>query len=553
MRHLKLFVLAFVTGALALPAPPLEASDTTVIEGGGVTVAIGSTGAVTGVSVEGRGLPEGETVGGLFVRDVTGAAEAGTVLLEEGWEDAGGGWEEYAANGQIAFSRSEEDSYSGSWSVLAHLEGGNSRQAGFFLSPPVAVVPGTTLRLQCHWKATRGYLGTDPGSLALQWHAFRTPPPQVLSGLELIPSDASGTILTEGRTHLVTFTGQAPEWKAAGAEWTVPPGVEWVRVAVSAVLDPAYGDEGILVDDVELFPLAANLRRLEGQLTETSEGVNVTGTVGSFALDVNWRRRAGAVEAVVTATATDSSEHAFDLVLALPVDARSWEWLDDWATSRTIVEPVRYAMAATADTGGWLPVSVYPYGGITDATSGIAAAVPLDLPVPSVIQYDAASELFEVCWHLALVPGAGHGSVTVSARFFGFDPAWGFRSIIQRYHDTWREQQSWFRSAFDSSPFESFHRNNYWGEKGARQCAEEEAEKVLSMQYTVPDFVVNQVCQGTETPPDFPGLLSLIQSLGEQGSQCDQYYNTMALNDVSEDATGAPVLKYIGVRPWTNG
>jgi len=92
-------------------------------------------------------------------------------------------------------------------------------------------------------------------------------------------------------------------------------------------------------------------------------------------------------------------------------------------TYQTIEEPVAYSMAATADTGGWLPVSIYPYGGIMDSATGLAAAVPLDLSVPALIRYDAASELLAVCWHLALAPKDGHASVTVSARIFSFDPA----------------------------------------------------------------------------------------------------------------------------------
>ncbi|HHQ48914.1 MAG TPA: hypothetical protein ENK19_08550 [Acidobacteria bacterium] len=275
--------------------------------------------------------------------------------------------------------------------------------------------------------------------------------------------------------------------------------------------------------------------------------------MGTVELEASWRAEHGAVEAVVTATATDDDDHAFDLVVALPVEATSWRWLDDWATARAIVEPIRYAMTASADMAGWLPVSIYPYGGITDGASGLAAAVPLDLAVPAVIEYDAASELLEVRWHLALAPQTGHGTVTVSARFFAFDPSWGFRSIIARYHDTWRDHTRWFQSSFDPSPFESFHTNNYWGEFGARRCAAEEAEKVLSVQYTVPDFVVDRVCQGGEVPPDFAGLLDLIQSRGEQGSGCDQYYDTALTGELSRDATGAPVLKYMGVRPWTGG
>jgi len=542
-----------VMAGLAVAASPCGASDGTVVAGGDVSLTVSPGGAVTGVAVEGRMLPAGPVPGGVVIRDLTEAGHAGSVLLAEGWEDAGTGWQPHPGNGRIVFTRSDEDAATGRWSLLARLDDADAIQAAFFLSQPVDVVPGTTVRLQGRWKATRGYLGADPGSLPLQRDAFLVPPGVRLSGLEVVPCSADGSLQPEGRTHLATFRGQAPDWKPVGAEWTVPPGVEHVRVAVSAVLDPEFGDEAFLVDDIELFPLPVAPRRLEGEAVAVEGGVTVEGTVGSIALDVTWRHRAGAVEAVVDARATDGASHAFDLVMAVPVDAVGWAWLDDQATERMITEPIPYAFTATADIDAWLPVSIYPYGGITDGTSGIAAGVPLDLPVPVLIRYDGSAQLLEVVWHLGLDPSTGHDAATVSARFFAFDPRWGFRSIIERYHDTWLDRHSWFETRFDPSPFETFHQNHYQGERGARACAAEEASRVLSLEYTVPDLVVEDVAPAGGAPPDYPGLLALVEARAGEGPECQRTYYGPAFAEVATDATAAPVLKYVGVRPWTGG
>ncbi len=553
MKRAASVLVSVLAGASAVTALA-QAPQPVTVRGGEVAVTVAPDGSVPGVGVGDRQVPVGTVAGGVFIRELGGTDRPADPVFEEGWEDGLNGWSDYTDNTRLVFTRFPEDAASGSWSIKARLDGATSRQSGALYSPPVNVRPGDTLRIQCRWKATRGYLGTDPGSQILQWGVYQVPPPQLVSGLELVPCDSDGTPQAGKRQHLVTFAGQAPSWRPAGAEWTVPPGVELVRVAITAVLDPAYGDEALLVDDIALFPHAIPAGRLAGTVTQAGDGtVRVEGTVGGIGLDVAWRPRSGGVEAAITAVAEDGGEHAFDLVLAVPVDATGWRWFDDWATPVFISSPIEYAFMVTGDVEGWFPVSVYPFGGVADAKSGLGVAVPMDEPAPVLIRYDAALRLLEVCWHVALAPAAGHGSLGVTARILDFDPWWGFRSLVERYRGSWRDRDRWFASPFDVTPFESFHRNDYRGEAGARRCAAEEADHVLSLQYTVPDLVVDDVPEESGVPPTLDELLALIDARSQQGSDCQQLYYGPVFDEVALGSAGGPVLKYLGIRPWTGG
>ncbi len=520
------------------------------LSGGDLELQFDAEGRVTAVSVSGRSLQGAGDTGGLAVRDVTNAGAATEYLLNASFEGTLDGWEIPPQSQAVNIAPSQTHAREGQWSAYFQVDSSaTASQFAALVSRVLAVEPGTRLRLQALYLADRGYLSQDSS-----WQrAVYEPGFHAVNGLGFFWTDADGTLDPDAFQFVAPFAKQAENWKPAGGECVVPPDVHYLRVAIVANLDPKFDFESFYVDAVKLFESPAALTPVVGTMTSDAEGMIFAGDRGPFHVDARWRSTGDAVEVRGQVSVDDGRDHALDLVVALPIDADGWTWPDSADKRRTIVGgyPLPYANDVSGDIQAYLPISLYPFGGVHDTLSGVAASVPLQPITMNLIRYDAVRRMLDVVFHFGLAPEVGKRSAQFTARFHAFAPSDGFRGIIDTYASSWADHPDWFESAFDVRPFRNFSVGQFMGEEGARASAENDATQTMSVQYTVADFTIPQVCPASETPPTLEQLFGIIDERAASTDPEEAYYYTWVAQQVGIDGNGDPLLKYIDQQSWT--
>ncbi len=521
------------------------------VTGGGLALEFTDNGLIEGVQGDGRDFPASAVPGGIFVRDVTGADSAASYLFEEGFETTPFTWFLPSQNGEIDFSLETDDVFEGQNSLLCQV---NHDAVGMTfamaISRVIAVTPGLKFRLQGEYKALRGYL-----SLEMKWQkkVYEPGTGSMVNGLGVFYTDSEGTIEADNYQLVAPFAKQASEWKPAGGEFIIPPGKEFVRIVLSVRLDPDYDYEGFMVDAIRLFTTPAQVESVTGETTGTANGLDFHGVTDHLDISASWTGREDSIDVTGTVRSFDQQSRCFDLFLSLPVDAVGWSW-DASPGSQSMIEAGRmYSNTVSADVQAFLPVSLYPYNGIRDMESGLAAATPLYPVRASLIRYNAERKSLDVVFHLAVAPDSGHSDAGFSARFFLYRPQDGFRGIIQNYDDMYSENDSWFDSPFDASSFRSFDVGFFTGQEGAEQCAADDASDTLSVQYTVADLTVPRICHGTETPPTLAEVMDIITERSQSSDPQVSYYYSIIPEQLMLGTNGDPILKHISEESWTGG
>jgi len=541
-----------ILSSLLFTFPILPPAHAATVSGGGLDLDLDETGAITAVRVDGAFLPLSSSPGGIAIRDVTEANQGSDFLLEEGFEGPVLEWLEPPQNGDVNFTITGDEFHEGSQSLLCQVDtGAGEKQFGGIISDVIPVEPGTRYRLQCAYKCTRGYLAQN-----LEWQRkIYEPGFQYLCGMGVFWTDAEGTIVNEDYQLLVPFAKQALAWKEVGGEFVVPAERQYVRVALSVRLDPWFEFEGFWVDAIELFESPAEIVRVEGTAAQSGSGIEFQGAQGPLEVTATWSGLPDSIEVSGTVSAREEGRRSFDLLVSIPVDAAGWTWPDSAAISRTIEQgnPIAYSYDVTADIQAYLPVSIYPYGGIYGESSGLAAAVPLEPDTMNLIRYDAARGALDVVFHLAVAPSLDHPRADFSLRLYPFEPADGFRGIIHAYHLSYHDQTKWFESEFDASPYRYFDIGSFIGKNGAEQCALEDTTQVMSVQYTVADMTIKKIQLGTIPPPTLDELFEIIEERKQSSDPEESYYYTYVTGQIMEAPNGDPVLKHIDEKPWSAG
>ncbi len=546
------------------------------VSGGELTLNFDDTGAVNAVDIAGRELPLSSDAGGISIRELTGAnVPVGAALYDDGFESPFE-WDVHLMQ-EASCQSTDEQAVGGTRSLKCQRAAGPTNKAyqgvHAYSNQVLPVQPGKCYRLQAVIKATRGYLSYLGHSIQWQRNAYRPGIPQ-LNGLGVHWTDEDGQIPVDLSSHqlVVPFNKQADAWKAVGGEFVVPADKHHLRLALTARFDTDYVDEGFYVDEMQLFECPAELAKVTGELTATHSGLEFTGAREGLAVDATWSALPDAIEVAGMVHAIDDHPHAFDLVVSIPIDATGWTWPDSTLSQRTVEQgnPMAYENAVSADTQGYLPISLYPYGGIHDERSALAAAVPLEPISTSLIRYDAARGALDVVFHGAVAPALSHRSASFRLRFFAPSPTDGFRGFIHHYRQSYADRASWFASDFDTAPYE------YWSfmprvplaatpKSLAEQSAVDEDRNFMSVLYTVAEFTVGRLAnvnQG-QSPPTLEELFVKIDEYASNppetlldipgATEAAQYYYGELVPQFMRDTNGDPLLKFIAERDWTGG
>lgn len=126
-------------------------------------------------------------------------------------------------------------------------------------------------------------------------------------------------------------------------------------------------------------------------------------------------------------------DRAIDLKFSLPVDARGWNWGGGIEDERSIEKAAHGHRAADG-------VTVYPLAPISNAklNVGLSMAVPPD--APSVFETGADKNGLSITFKLGISSATQPSSQTpFHFVIYRHDPAWGFRSSLERYYYLFRE------------------------------------------------------------------------------------------------------------------
>ncbi|MEN6301345.1 MAG: hypothetical protein ABFD96_01395, partial [Armatimonadia bacterium] len=171
----------------------------------------------------------------------------------------------------------------------------------------------------------------------------------------------------------------------------------------------------------------------------TGSGSKFSGTGQGLRLAGQWQPHGFAQELTLTVTADPAKDRAIILRLALPLEALGWNWWDDMGTRRTIETGKHYDRVTM--WGGLRNVSAYPCSAVGNDDLGLSAAVPLHEPQVFRLAYDGARQSLEAEFDLGLSPETKKFPCqsTVRLLVYPHDPAWGFRSAMQRYYELFPE------------------------------------------------------------------------------------------------------------------
>jgi len=139
------------------------------------------------------------------------------------------------------------------------------------------------------------------------------------------------------------------------------------------------------------------------------------------------------------------------LRFAFPLAAEGWQWHDDMQTAREIkggavFENVQ-GLRAWADLPEWADQPALRMGyanrnfcTVLTGPVGVCLAVPLDRPCLFRTAYDAAAKQLQMVYDFALSPDTREpNAVQFTFVLYSCDPAWGFRSALERYYRLYPE------------------------------------------------------------------------------------------------------------------
>ncbi len=387
----------------------------------GLALSIDSTGRVASCRVDNRDLPQHGPAGGFFVADVADIPaqdleQIANPSFEEIEDDMPVGW----AVGR-GWSVDRGTARSGKRSMKVSIPSSREDTSGN-LSVDVPVAPNTPYRISM-WLRTEG----GAPSLYIQQLDEGGQPhpdyPQMTASHSRRQSDWFE--LTRSLTTSFfcrTIRVRTNLWRQAGNAW-----IDDVSV--------------VCLDDDYLSPQ----RLVAGTVHRTPTGLEQICDLEDLALRIHATYAMNRDYIIVDGDIQDTSgrDRAVSLSFRLPVNGAGWTWFDDLQNVQVVEEELRYGSARLMgrdDPTQRRTIALYPFAAMADSQSGLALAVPMDMPRAVRLCY-AADLGFLVNYEFGLTQATSKFPRQASFRFFIYriDPRWGFRSAADRYYQHHRD------------------------------------------------------------------------------------------------------------------
>lgn len=394
-----------------------------VAEDGAVRLRLDDGGGVVGVSVDGRTLPT-QGVGGFEVVDAQRVTPVES-LPEPGFEEHGARWR---LSGAASIA---SDARTGAACLSLRPDGGTAAAE----SAEISVIPGTFYCLS-------GHVRMEDASA-----------PPVMRLRQYLPD---GEELVAGEIHENEFPrddrGGTHGWRYIAKGFFIMWRAETVRLSI------AYEGKGrVCLDDLSLHrinrhheawtPLRGHLYERDGEVHQRAEAEEL-----GLRLRARYHRVDGRLQVDGQIEDTTGEDRAVQVRFRLPVRLTGWRWFDDLRHERAIdgsapcqryIENVsgytvgRWAKGRRpASTGKCRLISLFPFGAVGDARTGLALAQPMDRPRVFRVQH-VPGEGLQITWDFGLSRAARAfpGSADFSFAIYRFPAEHGFRGALQRYYE----------------------------------------------------------------------------------------------------------------------
>jgi len=209
------------------------------------------------------------------------------------------------------------------------------------------------------------------------------------------------------------------------------------RLALRAELLRSTGT--VCVDDAvvsEMMPAA--YRPMTGTLQTVKDGVTFTGALPGAGLSLEATLHGGGEYLRVDGVVSDTTDRdrAVGVKFALPADLQGWRWYDDTEESREISGDNLYQNTYRCQAGIGV-CSIYPWSAMSGPRGGLSLALPLSQgPRVFLLQHDQREPETSVTFFFGLTVASEKNPSRAPFSFilYRHDPAWGMRSVLDRYY-----------------------------------------------------------------------------------------------------------------------
>lgn len=255
-----------------------------------------------------------------------------------------------------------------------------------------------------------------------------------------------------------------------------------------------------------------------------------------LAVNATYRSRGQYLEISGSVSDLRGEDRAVTVYFALPVAKAPWRWWDSMSKART--EPDEHGELSYLEKGMGFGLggahSKYPLGALTlPERGGLALAIRMDEPAVHRIAYNPRLQLFYIAFDFGLVPESRIDGRSLSEAPFRIllylhDPAWGFRSALQRYYDFFpnfftkrvKIEGSWYvwgdmsktKGALEAGF--AFH----WGPGGLDAVKWDNANGALALLYIEPE-TYQQTMEDFERRPTFDEVMERFRKLVQGDEQ----------------------------------
>ncbi len=495
----------------------------------------------------------------LTLRDMSLAGNVTTpdFLLNSGFESGYTGWDVTDARGAHV-SISDVVCRSGGYSL--QIKAGNLGHA-VISSLAVPVEPGDRYRVGGWFLSKRGYVhgvdGTPPIRQEQMWQGGIRP-----TGIYLVWLDAQGRPLDDESMLAAPLHWNAHEWRRVGGEVRAPHNAVSVvvNIQVSLIDDIVWVDDLFMIKSPEReIPLGGYVTTGENSLIQTAS------TEDGLVLRSIYRAEDDCLTIDIELLEENSApaSRALEVTWGLPLDIVSgaasgqWQWWDDVHNNRRVSSgPValplpekpfnealswQYEHVVSGVWDGWMPISLYPWSVVENGEMGIALAVAIDEPRLVKLSYDQEQGRLQAKCYVGMEPAQKEAVHRIMRlELYMTDPAWGFRSAMDRYMKRHRE---WFRPGKPLWFYSDYARDSYTTPEKVKQVADNDVRGVFSAQYIVADAQVD-IAPSSEPLPDYEAARAAV---------LNSPWNSMIINSMALSPNSDWQIKHVGKFEWSPG
>lgn len=407
----------------------------------------------------------------------------------------------------------------------------------------VTVMPSKPVRSVSIYGILRRHTGTVWFD---DFRAWSLQPSETMDEFDAIPVEGPRV---EGRRRATPGGSALPEVRE---RLTTPDGFALALSGDGALVTTETG--GFLLRDAAA---GSDFVRPRGQVRRDGDALRWQATAESLKLRLSATYRVTGNAIRIDGVVRDlcGKDRAVTVYFVYPIAAIGWDWFDDQRSARRIEAGQKYQSFVRTGAGANGFASRYPLACIAGPGNAMAMAVPLDVPRLVRFGYDASSQEMYAAVDLGLSEETARfpSSASFSLVLYRSDPAWGFRSALERCYQLFPQCFA-KRNAKEGiwMPFSDIEKVRGWEDFGF-QFKEGDSNVAFDSAHGIYSFVYVEPWSNWMTmPPEVPrtpdDAIALLRKRAAEGSEEGQ----ATLTSVMQKADGQWCVR-IEKQPWCDG